>query len=134
MVDQKTLDAFQQMWGPFPEPVLLVYKDRTILATNDLAREVGVPVGVKCFSLNPEAVTKACPQCKANVALKEKRTVCSEEDYSGTTVIGYWMPLKENPEVYVHFGVGNAKLRGIQVNTAPYLTEKTPLVNVGDAN
>ncbi len=83
MLDQKILDAFQTMWGPFPEPVMLILKDRTILAVNDLARSVGTPTGVKCFSLNPEARTTTCKQCKANLALHEERTVCTEETQNG---------------------------------------------------
>jgi hypothetical protein len=109
MVDQKILDAFQTMWGPFPEPVMLVHKSRTILALNDFARNIGVQVGIKCFSLNPEAGNSCCKQCKANLALREQRTICTEESQNGHRVIGYWMPLKEEKDVYVHFGVGTAE-------------------------
>jgi hypothetical protein len=116
MVEQKILDAFQTMWGPFPEPVMLVQKDRTILAVNDLCRSVGTPTGVKCFSLNPEALTTTCKQCKANLALREHRTVCTESTQNGHRIIGYWMPLKEEKDVYVHFGVGCAEAMGLQVS------------------
>jgi hypothetical protein len=75
MMDQKTLDAFEQMWGPFPEPVFLVHKDRTILAANELARAAGVPVGIKCYSLNPQSHGDNCGHCKANIALREGRAV-----------------------------------------------------------
>ncbi len=78
MVEDRILEAFQTMWGPFPEPVMLIHKDRTILASNDLARTMGVPTGAKCFSLNPEAVTTPCRKCKANLALRTHRTVCTE--------------------------------------------------------
>ncbi len=118
MLNQQTLDAFEQMWGPFPEPVMLIQKDRTILATNALARTAGVSTGVKCFSLNPDAVTHTCKNCKANLALREHRPVCTEQTQNGQRVVGYWVPLKDDPEVYVHFGVGMAALMGIQ----PYPT------------
>ena len=113
-MEQDILDAFQTMWGPFPEPVLLIRKDRTILAVNDLARSLGTATGVKCFSLNPEARTTACKQCKANLALREQRTVCTEEVQDGHRILGYWMPLKEEKEVYVHFGIGCAESMGVQ--------------------
>lgn len=113
MVEQKTLDAFEEMWGPFPEPVMLIDKYRTILARNELARITGIPEGIKCYSLNPEAHGDNCQQCKANQAMWEKRTVCQESETNGTRIIGYWMPLKESPEVYVHFGVGLAKSMGL---------------------
>ena len=110
MISQTLLDAFQTMWGPFPEPVLLVAKDRTVLAVNDFAREVGVSAEVKCYSLNPEAGGKACKQCKANLALNEHRAVCSTEIVDGKAMTSYWIPLKEEPEIYVHFGIGAAEM------------------------
>jgi DNA-directed RNA polymerase specialized sigma24 family protein len=42
------------------------------------------------------------------VALRTGETVCTEEMDGETKVIGYWMPLTEEPEVYVHFGIGTA--------------------------
>jgi hypothetical protein len=114
MDNQQMLNAFEQMWGPFPEPVMLIRKDRTILAANDLARTAGISAGIKCFSLNPEAATSACKDCKANLALREHRTVCCDEVRDGNRIVGYWMPLVDAPDVYVHFGVGCAEAAGIQ--------------------
>lgn len=114
-MQQSILDAFQTMWGPFPEPVLLVQKDRTILAVNDFARSLGLSAGIKCFSFNPEARTTTCKQCKANLALREQRTVCAEDVQNGKPIISYWMPLKEEKDVYVHFGIGCAEAMGVQV-------------------
>jgi hypothetical protein len=115
-MEQNILDAFQTMWGPFPEPVMLIQKDRTILAVNDLARTVGVPPGIKCFKLNQEEGMTNCKRCKANLALREERTVCTEETQNGKRVIGYWMPLKEQKDVYVHFGIGCAEAMGVQAS------------------
>jgi hypothetical protein len=109
MIEPRILDAFQTMWGPFPEPVMLIQKDRTVLAVNDLARTIGIPPGIKCHSLNKDLGGDGnCRKCKANVALRTGETVQTEEMYGETRVIGYWMPLKEEPEVYVHFGIGTA--------------------------
>ncbi|HVJ06617.1 MAG TPA: hypothetical protein VM578_13165 [Candidatus Saccharimonadales bacterium] len=112
MVEQRILDSFQTMWGPFPEPVMLVHKSRTILAVNDLARTIGIPAGVKCFSLNPEVGVgeNHCGRCKANLALKTGETVTTREAMGDKTVLGYWMPLAEAPDVYVHFGIGTAEI------------------------
>jgi hypothetical protein len=119
MVEQHILDSFQTMWGPFPEPVMLIHKTRTILAVNDLARTMGIPVGTKCFSLNPEAGPDAdhCASCQANLALKSGQTISTEERAGEHTIIGYWMPLKEFPDVYVHFGVGTNKAMAAVNNT-----------------
>jgi hypothetical protein len=110
MVDPRVLEAFQIMWGPFPEPVMLVHRDRTVLGLNDLARRIGIPTGIKCHSLNPEGAPGGqCRRCRANQALRTGETVCCEEESVGRPVRGYWMPLKEVPDVYVHFGIGTAE-------------------------
>jgi hypothetical protein len=89
---------------------MLIHKTRTILAVNDFARTAGIPAGIKCFTLNPEAgQNEHCSRCKANLALKTGETVCTEEEMGGKKIIGYWMPLKEVPDVYVHFGIGTGE-------------------------
>jgi hypothetical protein len=110
MVEQRILDAFQMMWGPFPEPVLLVHKSRTVLAVNDSARNSGVEVGIKCFSLNPEIGSdNRCKQCKATLAVETGDAVRLQGLTAGREVISYWIPLKETPDIYIHFGIGIAK-------------------------
>jgi hypothetical protein len=107
MVEQGVLDSFQTMWGPFPEPVMLIHKTRTILAVNDCARTMGIPTGSKCAALDPEGSGGVqCKSCKADLAFRTGKTVCAEESLGDKTIIGYWMPLKEVPDVYVHFGIG----------------------------
>ena len=109
MIEARILDAFQTMWGPFPEPVMLIQKDRTVLAVNDLARKIGIPPGIKCNTLNKDLGADGnCRKCKANVALRTGETVRTEELVGEIKVLGYWMPLAEAPEVYVHFGIGTA--------------------------
>jgi len=111
VVPTRILEAFHTMWGPFPEPVMLIQKDRTVLAVNDLARAIGIPAGIKCHSLNQDhGADGHCRKCKANVALGTGATVRSEEMLGEDRVIGYWMPLAEEPDVYVHFGIGTAAL------------------------
>jgi hypothetical protein len=110
MIESRILDAFQMMWGPFPEPVMLVHRDRTVLAVNDLGRQSGIPIGIKCHSLNPEAgADHHCRRCQANVALRTGGTVCAEDVMGDTKVRGYWMPLAEPADLYVHFGIGTAQ-------------------------
>ena len=109
MVEQSILDSFHTMWGAFPEPVMLIHKSRTILAVNDIARAIGIAAGIKCFSLNPETGDHYCDRCEANLAVETCKTVCSEISIDGKRIIGYWMPLKEAPDVYVHFGIGTVE-------------------------
>lgn len=72
------------------------------------------------FSLNPETGgrNEHCCRCKANLALKTGETICTEEEMGGKRVIGYWMPLKEVPDVYVHFGIGTAAAMGASAECA----------------
>jgi hypothetical protein len=106
MVDQNVIEAFHMMWGPFPEPVLLVHKTREILAANQAALAAGAAVGVKCSSLNLENKTNGhCRHCLALKALRagtalSRSFVSHERHYKG-----YWLPLKDVADVYVHFGL-----------------------------
>lgn len=110
MIEPRILEAFQMMWGPFPEPVLLIHKDRTILAVNDLARSLGMPSGIKCHTLNSDHGPDGnCTRCQANRALRSGETAVLVETQGGMPVRGYWMPLKEAQDVYVHFGIGTAE-------------------------
>lgn len=106
MLEPRILEAFQTMWGPFPEPVLLIHKDRTVLAVNDMARNLGVPAGIKCFALNTDnGPDSACKRCQANRALQSGETMVTRETQGAAPSWGYWMPLKEVQDVYVHFQI-----------------------------
>jgi hypothetical protein len=106
MVSQQVLDAFHMMWGPFPEPVMLLHKSREVLAVNDAARAAGIPTGVKCSSLNPEnAGDDHCRHCQAAAALREGAPRTSPAAVNASRMKGYWLPLKDVKDVYVHFGV-----------------------------
>ena len=112
-IAQQTIDAFEQMWGPFPEPVMLIHKNRTVVAANQLARAAGIQTETKCFSYNPEGAKGCSKGCQAAVALREHRTVITDGEKNGTPIRGYWMPLAEAPDLYVHFGIGLAESMGI---------------------
>jgi hypothetical protein len=106
MVSRQVLDAFHMMWGPFPEPVFLLHKSREILAVNEAGQAAGIPVGVKCSSLNPENTTDShCKQCKAVAALRQGQPMTSPASANPRRMRGYWLPLKDVEDVYVHFGV-----------------------------
>jgi len=107
MLEPRILEAFQIMWGPFPEPVLLIHKNRTILAVNDSARSAGIPEGIKCHALSSDrGPDSACSRCQANHSLRTGETSVSWETQGATPIRSYWMPLKEVQDVYIHFGIG----------------------------
>lgn len=103
MVDSKISEAFQLMWGKFPEPVMLVHKSREILAVNEACQNAGGTAGIKCSSIGTPDRHKGC---LANQALASGQASYCKSDANGKTIIGYWIPVADHPEIYVHFGVG----------------------------
>lgn len=103
-VKQSVLDAFDTMWGLYPEPVMLIHASREILAVNQRATELGLGAGIKCHSLYPS--DKPCPHCLANRMLKsgEAMRQGALREQTGQFLDGYWIPVKGEPKVYVHFG------------------------------
>lgn len=110
MPDQKILDAFAMMWGLFPEPVMLIQKDRTILAVNQQASQMGISAGIRCSTLNQECEPgQSCKHCQANLALNSQQAVMKQSAKDGACILGYWVPVEGHAGLYVHFGIGMAK-------------------------
>jgi hypothetical protein len=102
MIDPALAAAFDQMWGRFPDPMLLVSRDRTILAQNDAARTQpwGV-VGGKCYDADA-AQGHVCQGCQANAALDQGTAIACEGARDGMRIRDYWIPVKGARDVYVH--------------------------------
>ena len=103
MVDSKIIEAFHLMWGKFPEPVCLIHKSREIIAVNEVCQKNGGVIGVKCFSKDSSEPHK---YCLANQALASQQATYSKGESYEKEVIGYWIPVTDCPEIYVHFAVG----------------------------
>jgi hypothetical protein len=103
MVDDKLIEAFHLMWGNFPEPVMLVHQTREILAVNEAFSKLGVVAGIKCSSIGAPENHKGC---LANKALASRQATYSKSDLNGKTVIGFWIPVADYPDIYVHLGIG----------------------------
>jgi hypothetical protein len=103
MTDPALTAAFDQMWGRFPDPMLLVRRDRTILAQNDAAQAQpwGV-VGGKCYEANPASQGHVCPGCQAHAALDQGTAIVCEGAREGKRIRDYWIPVKGARDVYVH--------------------------------
>ena len=101
MADENVLKAFELMWGNFPEPVMLVHKNHDILGINKAAEQAGLQTGIKCSSIGrPEAHRG----CLAAEALAAQKAAYAKND----NVIAYWIPVTDNPDIYIHFGVGRS--------------------------
>lgn len=100
---EEMIAAFHAMWDNFPEPVMLIQKDRKIHALNAKAKAFGIEEEGKCTSIGTPEQHKSC---LCNRAVDEKRTVCSMYDTEKGKGYGYWMPVAGAEDYIIHFGVG----------------------------
>jgi hypothetical protein len=98
-VDSKVIDAFHMMWGMFPAPVRLIHKNRKVLAVNEIAKSMGMEVGVPCFSFGNPEFHKFCNANEALSSNKGQRMNLYPEK------IKFWSPVTGCPDVFVHFSI-----------------------------
>jgi hypothetical protein len=103
MVEQKIIEAFYLMWNFFPEPIMPVEKNRTILAVNRAAEKDGRRLGIKCSSMPP---LERHSGCKANAVLSTKEYQYAKWKGSFGDVITYRPPIDGYPDYFIHFSVG----------------------------
>lgn len=86
----------------FPVPVMLVHKDRTIIAVNKAGESAGYPTGIRCVDMGQKEHHKGC---MANQALAEQtaKRVVGWFDYSQAVLDSYWIPLSGTEDLYLHF-------------------------------
>jgi len=110
-MDTSTVEAnesiyhhFHQQWDNCPFPVLLIYKDRTILACNRTAQKIGILAGRPCYQIGSGGSHKGC---LANEALKERSGKhCVEYREELASVWDrYWVPLAGREDIYLHFNI-----------------------------
>ena len=103
MIDQKVIEAINLMRAAFPEPVMLIHKNRDILAANEAYIKIGGPVGVKCSSLGDKEMHKGC---LANQALESKRPAFVKYEVNGKKAVAFWLPVVNYPDIYIHVSFG----------------------------
>lgn len=96
-------DTFNLMWGLYPAPVFLVRGNRDIVAVNQAAENMGIPVGVKCHELAGNSTI--CPKCKGNLCLKKRKAQRSMVYIPSQKAFGdtYWVPVLGETDLFVHF-------------------------------
>jgi hypothetical protein len=99
MIDKKIIEAFHMMWDSFPGSVRLIHKNRTVLASNEIAHNIGFEEGVTCIKVGPPEIHRGC---KANISLSTKTPQVSK---SGEGKLRYWIPVKDCDDVYIHFTI-----------------------------
>ena len=103
VVDANVIDAFQLMWGSFPEPVTLVHKSREVIAVNAACESIGRVEGMNCAT---HGAPEAHKGCLANQALSTQQPAFKKSKFGDREIISYWLPLAGYPELFIHFGVG----------------------------
>lgn len=101
-ISDETRRNFHLFCDNFPFPVMLVHKDRTILAVNKTAEKEGFPTGIRCIEMGKKEHHKGC---LANQALAEqtaKRAVGYTE-FQGAVLDSYWIPLADSEDLFLHF-------------------------------
>ncbi|KZL88486.1 hypothetical protein [Clostridium magnum] len=99
MIDEKVIEAFHIMWDSFPAPVRLIHKNKTVLAVNETAQSMGMKTEVPCFAIGTPEAHKGC---MANEAITSNK---AQVQHVGSEKIKYWLPVKDYPDVYVHYTI-----------------------------
>ena len=101
-ISEEIRKNFHLFWDNYPSPVMLVHKDRTIIAANKMGQDIGCLVGTRCVDIGEK---KHHAGCRANKALREAAGVREVvyTEYTGQVVDGYWIPLAGRDDLYVHF-------------------------------
>ena len=103
MVDKSVIDAFQMMWGKFPEGVMLVDKSRNILAVNAACAISGFAAGMICSKIGSPEAHKGC---LANQALAEQKAKFKKISMNEKEFISFWVPVDGQDTIFLHFTVG----------------------------
>ena len=103
-VSQDLVKHFHLFWNNFPQPVLLVHKDRTVIAGNKVTEPMGYIPGTRCSDRGPK---EAHRNCLAKFAMRDNKTQRSVEysNLAGMVLDTYWIPLEGEPDLYIHFAV-----------------------------
>jgi hypothetical protein len=101
----KLVEAFHLMWDNYPESVMLIHKDRTIIAANKAGEKAGRQVGIKCATIKPPEIHKGC---KANEALANSVPTYRKKKGNLGDIISFWLPIDGYTDYLIHFSVGGA--------------------------
>ena len=103
VIDKEVIKAFDLMWGNFPEPVILVHKNKDIVAVNFASVNAGHIPGFKCSKSIPNLSHKCC---QADKAIKSGQAKYVKSHKNEKEVIRFWLPLNDYPDYFIHFGIG----------------------------
>jgi hypothetical protein len=93
---------FHLFWDNFPFPVMLIRKNRTIVALNKAGEAMGCSTGTRCVDLGKKEDHKGCLANKALQDQSAQRIVAYQDAYK-MVLDSYWIPLAGEEDLYLHF-------------------------------
>lgn len=99
---EQIIEAFDMMWGNYPEPVRLIDRSFLIVAANEAYIKTGGQINVNCNVGDP-AMHKGC---QAIAALNSGETKTMTAEIGGKQWDTYWVPVKGSDDYYIHFTNG----------------------------
>ena len=102
VISEEVRNGFHLFYDNFPFPVMLVAKDRTILAVNRTGATAGYPTGLRCCDLGKPEDHRACRAGEALRDRESKRLVMYYEP-AKQVVDSYWIPLAGHDDLFVHY-------------------------------
>ncbi len=105
--EKKLADAFEMMWGKYPDVARLIRRGFNVVAANDVCKSFahmvpGYNAGVKCNGGDPADHRG----CRAMLALKSNEAQCYVEEREGMKITSYWLPIAGEADYFVHFSTG----------------------------
>ena len=103
--EEELIEAFNLMWGKYPEPVRLIDKNETIIAGNEAYLATSGPemIGTRCRDLKPAELHIGCKHAKC-IRTGEAQT--KDLEILGDVWHTYWVPVQGEPDYLIHFSNG----------------------------
>ena len=114
---QRSLQLNATLLDSIPHPAMLIRPDRTVIAANKIALEVGAKIGEPCWcefakSLFVRDGENKCWYCMADEAMAENEGKQREVEAFERLWDTWWVPVGE--DVYLHYAIDITELKRLQ--------------------
>ena len=97
--DSDLIQSFHMMWDAFPGMARLISSRHIILAANQIAQEKGFVPGAVCAAVGDPQSHQGC------LMAKTLQTGKAQYDLPKPGLLRGWAPVKDHPNVVVHFSI-----------------------------
>lgn len=105
-MNPSVIEAFHLMYDHYPESVMLIHKNREIIAVNPAGASIGREPGMRCAQLQPKISHIGC---RADEAIHTGEMTYRKKSGTNGDVISFWLPIDGYPDCLIHFSVGGMK-------------------------